>query len=46
MNALVMIDLQNDFLPGGTAPVPHANAVIPLANQLQGAFKLVVAIQE
>ena len=46
MNALVMIDLQNDFLPGGAAPVPHANAVIPLANQLQGAFKLVVAIQE
>src|SRR5262245_2248661 len=46
MNALIMLDLQNDFLPGGAAPVPHGNAVIPLANQLQGAFKIVVATQE
>lgn len=46
MNALVMIDLQNDFLPGGAAPVPQAGAVIPLANQLQGGFKLVVATQD
>lgn len=46
MNALILIGLQNDFLPGGAVPVPHGNAVIPLANQLQGAFKLVVATQE
>ena len=46
MNALVIVGLQNDFLPGGAAPVPQANAVIPLANQLQGAFKVVVATQE
>ncbi len=46
MNALILIGLQNDFLPGGAVPVPQSNALIPLANQLQGAFKLVVAIQE
>ena len=46
MNALLLIDLQNDFLPGGAAPVPHGNAVLPLANQLQGAFKLVAATQD
>jgi nicotinamidase/pyrazinamidase len=46
MNALILVGLQNDFLPGGAVPVPHGNAVIPLANQLQGAFKLVVATQE
>jgi len=46
MNALLLIDLQNDFLPGGAVPVPHGQAVLPLANQLQGAFKLVVATQD
>jgi nicotinamidase/pyrazinamidase len=46
MNALLLIDLQNDFLPGGAVPVPHGETVLPLANQLQGAFKLVVATQD
>lgn len=46
MNALILIDLQNDFLPGGAVPVAQSSALIPLANQLQGAFKLVVATQE
>lgn len=46
MNALLLIDLQNDFLPGGAIPVAHGDAVLPLANQLQGAFKLVVTTQD
>jgi len=46
VNALLLIDLQNDFLPGGAIPVPHGEAVMPLANQLQGAFKWVVATQD
>jgi len=46
MNALLLIDLQNDFLPGGAVPVAHGDAVLPLANQLQGAFKLVAATQD
>jgi nicotinamidase/pyrazinamidase len=46
MNALILVDLQNDFLPGGALAVPNGDAVIPLANQLQGAFKLVVATQD
>jgi nicotinamidase/pyrazinamidase len=46
MNALLLVDLQKDFLPGGAIPVPHGEAVLPLANQLQGAFKLVVATQD
>jgi nicotinamidase/pyrazinamidase len=46
MNALLLIDLQNDFLPGGAVPVPHGEAVLPFANQLQGAFKLVAATQD
>jgi nicotinamidase/pyrazinamidase len=46
MNALILVDIQNDFLPGGSLPVPGGDAVIPLANRLQTAFPLVVATQD
>lgn len=32
--ALILVDLQNDFLPGGALPVPQGNEVIPNANHL------------
>ena len=46
MNTLIIVDLQNDFLPDGALPVPHGEEVIPLANQLQSHFELVVATQD
>lgn len=46
MEALIIVDLQNDFLPGGTLPVPHGHEVIPLANELQRRFDLVLATQD
>ena len=46
MNALILVDLQNDFLPGGALPVPHGDKVIPLANELQRRFDLVVATKD
>jgi nicotinamidase/pyrazinamidase len=46
MNALILVDLQNDFLPGGALPVPHGDEVIPLANELQRKFELVLATQD
>jgi nicotinamidase/pyrazinamidase len=46
MNALIVVDLQNDFLPGGALPVPHGDEVIPLANEVQGRFDLVLATQD
>ena len=46
MRALIIVDLQNDFLPGGALPVPHGDEVIPLANELQRHFDLVVATQD
>lgn len=46
MNALIIVDLQNDFLPGGALPVPHGDEVIPLANELQRDFRLVVATKD
>jgi nicotinamidase/pyrazinamidase len=46
MKALIIVDLQNDFLPGGALPVPHGDEVIPLANELQRQFDLVVATKD
>jgi nicotinamidase/pyrazinamidase len=46
MTALIIVDLQNDFLPGGALPVPHGDEVIPLANGLQRHFDLVVATKD
>ena len=46
MKALIIVDLQNDFLPGGTLPVPGGDEVIPLANELQSPFDIVVATKD
>jgi nicotinamidase/pyrazinamidase len=46
MRALVMVDLQNDFCPGGALPVAEGDKVIPIANRLQGHFALIVATQD
>jgi nicotinamidase/pyrazinamidase len=46
MNALILVDLQNDFLPDGALAVPHGDEVIPIANDLQRQFELVVATKD
>jgi nicotinamidase/pyrazinamidase len=46
MNALVIIDLQNDFCPGGSLAVPGGDEIIPLVNRLQPRFDLVLATQD
>ena len=46
MNALLLIDLQNDFLPTGALPVPEGDQVIPIANRLMPRFDLVIATQD
>ena len=46
MKALLLIDIQNDFLPGGRLAVPEGDAIIPLVNALQPRFDLVVATQD
>lgn len=46
MKALLLIDIQNDFLPGGALAVPEGDQVIPLANSLQKKFSIVVATQD
>ena len=46
MRALVLVDLQNDFLPGGALAVREGDRVIPIANRLQHEVDLVVATQD
>lgn len=46
MNALILVDIQNDFLPGGALAVPNGDEVIAVANQQQSRFDLIVATQD
>lgn len=46
MNALLLIDIQNDFLPGGSLAVPGGHEILPLVNDLQPTYDLVVATQD
>ena len=46
MNALILVDIQNDFVPGGALAVPDGDAIVPPVNKLQMRFDLVVATQD
>jgi nicotinamidase/pyrazinamidase len=46
MNALIIVDLQNDFLPSGALPVPEGDTIVLLVNRLQPHFDLIVATQD
>lgn len=46
MKALVLVDIQNDFCPGGALAVPDGDAVVEVANALARRFDLVVATRD
>jgi nicotinamidase/pyrazinamidase len=46
MRALVLVDLQNDFMPGGALAVAGGDAAVAVANTLMPRFALVVATQD
>lgn len=46
MKALLVVDIQNDFLEGGSLEVKNGNAIIPLVNKIQNQFDVVVATQD
>ena len=46
MRILILIDIQNDFLPGGALAVADGDQVIPIVNRVQPYFDLVVATQD
>lgn len=46
MKALIVVDVQNDFCPGGSLAVPEGDQVVPIVNGLMTRFDLVVATQD
>ncbi len=46
MEALLVVDLQVDFCPGGALPAPNANKIVPLINNLMGKFETVIASRD
>lgn len=44
--ALLVIDVQNDFIPGGQLAVPEGELIVPLINRLAGQFTQVVIAQD
>jgi len=46
MNALIIVDMQNDFIEGGALAVPGGKGLVPLINKLQPHFDHIVATQD
>lgn len=46
MQALILVDIQRDFLPGGALAVPLGDEIIKVANRMQPTYDLVVATQD
>lgn len=46
MEALIVVDLQNDFMPFGALPVADGDACVPVANAVMPRFEFVVASQD
>ena len=46
MKTLVLIDVQNDFMPGGSLEVKNGDSIIPVINKIMPQFDLVVATQD
>lgn len=46
MRALIIVDIQYDFLPGGALAVPRGDEVIPVVNRIQQDYDLIVATQD
>lgn len=45
-SALIVIDVQNDFCPGGALAVPGGDEIVPLVNRLIGSFEHVILTQD
>ena len=42
MKALIVVDVQNDFCPGGSLAVPDGDKIVPIINELLKKFELVI----
>ena len=45
-DALIVVDPQNDFCPGGSLAVPHGDDVFPIVNRIMPRFRHVLATQD
>jgi len=45
-DVLIVVDVQNDFCPGGALSVPRGNEVVPIINRLAARFRHVVLTQD
>ena len=45
-DVLIVVDVQNDFCPGGALAVPRGDEVVPIINRLAGQFRNVVLTQD
>jgi nicotinamidase/pyrazinamidase len=45
-DVLLIVDVQNDFCPGGALPVPCGDEVIPIINRIAGRFRHVLLTQD
>ncbi|MEX0945545.1 MAG: bifunctional nicotinamidase/pyrazinamidase [Balneolaceae bacterium] len=46
MKALLVIDIQNDFCPGGALAVPEGDSIIPIVNRLIDSFDIIIQTQD
>lgn len=46
MRALFIVDLQNDFCPGGALPTPKGDIIIPVINKIMDKFDFVLASKD
>lgn len=46
MRALLVVDVQNDFCPGGNLAVPGGDEIVPIINDLSGHFEHVILTQD
>jgi len=45
-DVFLVVDLQNDFCPGGKLAVPRGDEIVPLVNRLAARFKHVILTQD
>lgn len=45
-NALFIVDVQKDFCPGGSLPVPEGDKVVPVINKLMDHFEYILASKD
>ena len=45
-NALLIVDVQNDFCPGGALPAPAGDKIIPVINKILDSFPYIIASRD